>query len=97
MFHTGLQEFHPKEEILVMPMYWRQRPQRIEDASRCIQHTQKALTQMNQGIPRLKVSQSHPLRGSRPFRFLICLILKSLPRPTRETQSTRHLEFGQRT
>jgi len=39
--------FRPEEEILVMRTYWRQRQQHIEDASRCIQHMQKALTQMN--------------------------------------------------
>lgn len=30
-----------------MRSYWRQRQQHIGDASRCIQHMQKALTQMN--------------------------------------------------
>lgn len=39
--------FRPEEEILVMRTYWRQRQQHIGDASRCIQHMQKALTQMN--------------------------------------------------
>jgi transposase len=39
--------FRPEEEILVMRTYWRQRQQHIEDASRCIQHMQKVLTQMN--------------------------------------------------
>jgi transposase len=39
--------FRPAEEILVMRTYWRQRQQHIGDASRCIQHMQKALTQMN--------------------------------------------------
>ena len=39
--------FRPEEEILVMRTYWRQRQQHIEDASRCIQRMQKALTQMN--------------------------------------------------
>jgi hypothetical protein len=39
--------FRPDEEILVMRTYWRQRQQLIEDASRSIQHMQKALTQMN--------------------------------------------------
>jgi hypothetical protein len=39
--------FRPEEEILVMRTYWRQRQQHIADASRCIQHMQKALTQMN--------------------------------------------------
>jgi hypothetical protein len=39
--------FRPEEEILVMRTYWRQRQQHIEDASRSIQHMQKALTQMN--------------------------------------------------
>jgi transposase len=39
--------FRPEEEILVMRTYWRQRQQLIEDASRSIQHMQKALTQMN--------------------------------------------------
>jgi len=39
--------FRPDEEILVMRTYWRQRQQHIGDASRCIQHMQKALTQMN--------------------------------------------------
>jgi transposase len=39
--------FRPEEEILVMRTYWRQRQQHISDASRCIQHMQKALTQMN--------------------------------------------------
>ncbi len=39
--------FRPEEEILVMRSYWRQRQQHIGDASRCIQHMQKALTQMN--------------------------------------------------
>lgn len=39
--------FRPEEEILMMRTYWRQRQQHIEDASRCIQRMQKALTQMN--------------------------------------------------
>jgi transposase len=39
--------FRPEEEILMMRTYWRQRQQHIGDASRCIQHMQKALTQMN--------------------------------------------------
>jgi transposase len=39
--------FRPEEEILRMRTYWRQRQQHIEDAARCIQHMQKALTQMN--------------------------------------------------
>jgi transposase len=39
--------FRPEEEILVMRTYWRQRQQHIADASRAIQHMQKALTQMN--------------------------------------------------
>jgi len=39
--------FRPEEEILVMRTYWRQRQQHIGDASRCIQHMQKTLTQMN--------------------------------------------------
>lgn len=39
--------FRPEEDILVMRTYWRQRQQHIGDASRCIQHMQKALTQMN--------------------------------------------------
>jgi len=39
--------FRPEEEIMVMRTYWRQRQQHIGDASRCIQHMQKALTQMN--------------------------------------------------
>jgi hypothetical protein len=39
--------FRPEEEILVMRAYWRQRQQHIGDASRAIQHMQKALTQMN--------------------------------------------------
>lgn len=39
--------FRPQEEIYVMRAYWRQRQQHIADASRCIQHMQKALIQMN--------------------------------------------------
>ena len=39
--------FRPKEEILRMRTYWRQRQQHTEDAARSIQHMQKALTQMN--------------------------------------------------
>ena len=39
--------FRPEEEIVVLRTYWRQRQQHIADASRCIQHMQKALTQMN--------------------------------------------------
>ena len=39
--------FRPEEEILVMRTYWRQRQQHIADSSRCIQHMQKALMQMN--------------------------------------------------
>ena len=39
--------FRPEEEILRMRTYWRQRQQHIGDAARCIQHMQKALTQMN--------------------------------------------------
>lgn len=39
--------FRPEEEICVMRSLWRQRQQHIGDASRHIQHMQKALTQMN--------------------------------------------------
>lgn len=39
--------FRPDEDTLVMRTYWRQRQQHIADASRCIQHMQKVLTQMN--------------------------------------------------
>src|SRR5262252_1325140 len=39
--------FRPEEDIVVLRTYWRQRQQHIADASRCIQHMQKALTQMN--------------------------------------------------
>lgn len=39
--------FRPEEEIVVMRTLWRQRQQHIGDASRSIQHMQKALTQMN--------------------------------------------------
>jgi transposase len=39
--------FRPEEEICVMRTLWRQRQQHVGDASRCIQHMQKALTQMN--------------------------------------------------
>lgn len=39
--------FRPEEEICVMRTLWRQRQQHVADASRCIQHMQKALTQMN--------------------------------------------------
>lgn len=39
--------FRPQEEICVMRTLWRQRQQHIGDASRAIQHMQKALTQMN--------------------------------------------------
>jgi transposase len=39
--------FRPDEDTLVMRTFWRQRQQHIADASRCIQHMQKALTQMN--------------------------------------------------
>jgi transposase len=39
--------FRPAEEILRMRTYWRQRQQHVADAARCIQHMQKALTQMN--------------------------------------------------
>jgi transposase len=39
--------FRPEEEICVMRTLWRQRQQHISDASRRIQHMQKALTQMN--------------------------------------------------
>jgi transposase len=39
--------FRPQEEICVMRTLWRQRQQHIGDASRRIQHMQKALTQMN--------------------------------------------------
>ena len=39
--------FRPEEEICVMRSLWRQRQQHIGDASRRIQHMQKALTQMN--------------------------------------------------
>jgi transposase len=39
--------FRPEEEILRMRTYWRQRQQHIGDAARCVQHMQKALTQMN--------------------------------------------------
>ena len=39
--------FRPPSEILMMRTLWRQRQQHIGDASRAIQHMQKALTQMN--------------------------------------------------
>jgi transposase len=39
--------FRPPEEICQMRTYWRQRQQHVADAARCIQHMQKALTQMN--------------------------------------------------
>jgi transposase len=39
--------FRPDEDICVMRAIWRQREQHIGAASRCIQHMQKALTQMN--------------------------------------------------
>ena len=39
--------FRPEEEICVMRTLWRQRQQHIGDASRRVQHMQKALTQMN--------------------------------------------------
>jgi len=39
--------FRPEEEILRMRTYWRQRQQHVEDAARCMQRMQKALTQMN--------------------------------------------------
>ncbi len=39
--------FRPEDEILTMRTYWRQRQQHTADASRAIQHMQKALTQMN--------------------------------------------------
>jgi transposase len=39
--------FRPEEEICVTRSLWRQRQQHIGDASRRIQHMQKALTQMN--------------------------------------------------
>jgi transposase len=39
--------FRPEEEICTLRTIWRQREQHIGDASRCTQHMQKALTQMN--------------------------------------------------
>jgi transposase len=39
--------FRPEEEIRVVRTIWRQRQQHIGDAARCVQHMQKALTQMN--------------------------------------------------
>jgi hypothetical protein len=39
--------FRPEAEILVQRTLWRQRQQHTADASRSIQHMQKALTQMN--------------------------------------------------
>ena len=39
--------FRPEEEILVVRTIWRQRQQHIADAARCIQHMQKAMSQMN--------------------------------------------------
>lgn len=39
--------FRPEEHICVMRTLWRQRQQHVSDASRCIQHMQKVLTQMN--------------------------------------------------
>lgn len=39
--------FRPEEEICILRTIWRQRQQHIGDASRCTQHRQKALTQMN--------------------------------------------------
>ena len=39
--------FRPDEEICVLRTLWRQRQQHVADAARCVQHMQKALTQMN--------------------------------------------------
>ena len=39
--------FRPAEEIRIMRTFWRQRQPHIGDASRCVQHMQKALTQMH--------------------------------------------------
>src|ERR1035441_3337571 len=39
--------FRPAEEIRIMRTFWRQRQPHIGDASRCVQHMQKALTKMN--------------------------------------------------
>ncbi len=39
--------FRPPEQVLKLRTYWRQRQQHIADAARCVQHMQKALTQMN--------------------------------------------------
>ena len=39
--------FRPKEEICVLRTLWRQRQQHVADGARCIQHMQKALSQMN--------------------------------------------------
>jgi transposase len=39
--------FRPEDQIRVVRTIWRQRQQHIADGGRCIQHMQKALTQMN--------------------------------------------------
>jgi transposase len=39
--------FRPEEEICVLRTLWRQRQQHVADSGRCVQHMQKALTQMN--------------------------------------------------
>src|ERR1022692_3935425 len=55
--------FRPAEEIRIMRTFWRQRQPHIGDASRCVQHMQKALTKMNLqllaklGDPRIKASE----------------------------------------
>ena len=39
--------FRPDEQICVLRTLWRQRQQHVADGARCVQHMQKALTQMN--------------------------------------------------
>lgn len=39
--------FRPTDQICILRSYWRQRENLIEAASTCVQHMQKALTQMN--------------------------------------------------
>src|ERR1035438_205661 len=56
--------FRPAEEIRIMRTFWRQRQPHIGDASRCVQHMQKALTQMNLDRKSVGVGQERRFQWS---------------------------------
>ena len=65
--------YRPPNEICVLRTYWRQRDNLVKSASTCIQHMQKALTEMNIQPPNQRHQWCHgsnhscyPRRRTRP-------------------------------